>query len=93
MDASLEATFEALTQTNNVSSVLITDRQGLPLVSTPDVKPAIPGLVCAIAKHAANIEPDKEEPVIMFEGETRRCLMQTVGGVTTTLFMKTPTDK
>lgn len=89
MESRLETEFNEILKEENVSGCVLADPQGLCLLSSSNLKGEVAGLVAAIAQHAALIEPGSgSQPVVLLENDTRQCLIQNDGGITTAIFKK-----
>ncbi|XP_014239630.1 uncharacterized protein LOC106661040 [Cimex lectularius] len=89
MEAGLVTAFNEIINNENVTGCVLTNPQGLCMLSSPNLKPEVSGLVSAISQHAAKLEDSDGPPIITLEGDNRMCLILTEGGYTTTIFKKT----
>ncbi|KAF7991759.1 hypothetical protein HCN44_010560 [Aphidius gifuensis] len=89
MERQIDKTLEDVKNMPGVTGCLIADRSGLCLGSKGNVSSECAGMIAAIINQASKLEPGLDSPVVLFENETRQCIIQRDGLVTGAVFKDT----
>ncbi|XP_046667336.1 ragulator complex protein LAMTOR5 homolog isoform X2 [Homalodisca vitripennis] len=74
---------------NDVTGCLLADKHGLCLAVAGKARPDCTGIVTAIAKQVAKLEPSSTPPIVLLEADNRKCLIQQSPTLTAAIFKKT----
>ncbi|XP_031355536.1 ragulator complex protein LAMTOR5 [Photinus pyralis] len=86
MEKHLDRVMDDVLSNPGVTACVFADHQGLCLGARGKASTECAGMVGAIADQAAKLEPQHKSPIIIFENDTRACIIQRNGTITGAIF-------
>ncbi|KAF5285564.1 hypothetical protein FQR65_LT13198 [Abscondita terminalis] len=86
MEKQLDRVMEDVLSNPGVTGCVFSDHQGLCLGAKGKASTESAGIIGAIAEQAAKLEPQHKSPIIVFENDTRACIIQRTGTITGAIY-------
>ncbi|XP_022903477.1 ragulator complex protein LAMTOR5 [Onthophagus taurus] len=82
METRLDRVMEAIISEPNTFGCVFAEGQGLCLGTKGEASNESAGIITAIAEQAAKLEPRNKDPIIVFENNSKKCIIHRQGTIT-----------